>query len=137
MPISNPVNISPTDLRPDIGIGVDIPFNKPGVFSPNYTTKKSIRNNLINFFLTNTGERFMNPTFGGGLRNFLFSQAIDTNTNILQQEIQEKINSQFPLIGIGQLTVTPTPDTHTVTINLSYFVKNTNIKDSITIEFNQ
>ena len=79
----------------------------------------------------------MNPTFGGGLRNFLFSQAIDTNTNILQQEIQEKINSQFPLIGIGQLTVTPTPDTHTVTINLSYFVKNTNIKDSITIEFNQ
>ena len=137
MPISNPVNISPTDLRPDIGIGVDIPFNKPGVFSPNYTTKKSIRNNLINFFLTNTGERFMNPTFGGGLRNFLFSQAIDTNTSILQQEIQEKINSQFPLIGIGQLTVTPTPDTHTVTINLSYFVKNTNIKDSITIEFNQ
>ena len=137
MPISNPVYISPTDLRPDIGIGVDIPFNKPGVFSPNYTTKKSIRNNLINFFLTNTGERFMNPTFGGGLRNFLFSQAIDTNTNILQQEIQEKINSQFPLIGIGQLTVTPTPDTHTVTINLSYFVKNTNIKDSITIEFNQ
>ena len=137
MPISNPVSISPTDLRPDVGVGVDIPFNKPGVFSSNYTTKKSVRNNLINFFLTNTGERFMNPTFGGGLRNFLFSQAIDTNTNNLQQDIQEKINLQFPLVGIGQLIVTPTPDNNTVTINLSYFVKNTNIKDNITIEFNQ
>tara|TARA_Y100000361_G_scaffold83383_1_gene73815 strand:+ start:3067 stop:3480 length:414 start_codon:yes stop_codon:yes gene_type:complete len=137
MPISNPINVSPTDLRPSVGVGVEIPFNKPGVFTSNYTTKRSVRNNLINFFLTNTGERFMNPTFGGGLRNFLFSQAIDTNTNALRQNIQDKLETQFPLVNIGQLTVTPNPEQHTVTISLSYSVINTNIKDNITIEFNQ
>ena len=66
----------PNDIRQRVGIGVDIPFNAGGVFTPNYETKKARRNNLINFFLTNTGERPANPSFGGGLRNFIFEQKL-------------------------------------------------------------
>ena len=95
MPISRPVQIFPNDLRPSVGIGVDIPFNKPGVFTSNYQTKDAIKNNLINFFLTNTEERFMNPTFGGGLRGFLFEQISSDNTDFLQEDVQDKINSFF------------------------------------------
>ena len=47
----------PNDTRPRVGIGVNIPFNEGGVFTPNYTTADSIKNNLINYFLTNPGER--------------------------------------------------------------------------------
>ena len=46
----------PNDTRQRVGIGVDIPFSSGGVFTPNYTTKEAIKNNIINFFLTNPGE---------------------------------------------------------------------------------
>ena len=49
MPISNPIRIYPNDLKPSVGIAVDIPFNKPGVFTSNFQTKDAIRNNLLNF----------------------------------------------------------------------------------------
>ena len=84
MPISTPIQIFPNDLKPSVGIGVNIPFNKPGVFTSNYQTKDAIKNNLINFFLTNTGERFMNPDFGGGLRDFIFEQISDNNISGLK-----------------------------------------------------
>ena len=74
MPISAPVQVFVNDLKPNVGVGIEIPFNKPGVIIVNYQTKEAIKNNLINFFLTNKGERFMNPNFGGGLKDFIFEQ---------------------------------------------------------------
>ena len=56
--------IFPNDLRPRVAIGVNLPFSTPGVFQPNYQTKDAIKNNLINYFLTNPGERIENPLFG-------------------------------------------------------------------------
>jgi hypothetical protein len=75
----NPQQIYPIDLNPSKAVGVDIPFNGPAVFKSNYLTKDAIKNNLINFFLTNPGERFLNPTFGGGLRAFIFEQITTDN----------------------------------------------------------
>ena len=136
MPISSPVQIFPNDLRPSVGIGVDIPFNKPGVFSPNYQTKDAIRNNLINFFLTNTGERFMNTTFGGGLRNFLFEQISQGNIDFLEEDVQQKLNTYFGNINVQELTLTSNPEENIINVSLKYSVLNTNINDNIDIEFN-
>jgi len=137
MPISKPVQVFPNDLRPSVGIGVDIPFNKPGVFSPNYQTKDAIKNNLINYFLTNTGERFLNPSFGGGLREFLFEQITSNNTGNLKQIFQDRLNTFFSNINIINLQVTSDPDNYTFIVSLKYSIRNTNINDNITIEFNQ
>ena len=68
--------IFPNDLRPRVAIGVNLPFNGNGVFVPNYQTKDAIKNNLINYFLTNPGERPGNPTFGAGLRDTLFQVSV-------------------------------------------------------------
>jgi len=51
--------IFPIDTAPSVAVGVDIPFNAPAVFKSNYTTQASIKNNLINFFLTNKNERYL------------------------------------------------------------------------------
>ena len=136
MPISRPVQIFPNDLRPSVGIGVDIPFNKPGVFTSNFQTKDAIKNNLINYFLTNTGERFMNPTFGGGLREFLFEQITQCNIDSLEEDIQQSLDIYFSNIIIEDLSLTSDSEKHTVNISLKYSVANTNINDNIDIEFN-
>ena len=137
MPISKPVQVFPNDLRPSVGIGVDIPFNKPGVFTPNYQTKDAIKNNLINYFLTNTGERFMNPSFGGGLREFLFEQITTNNVNNLQDIVQDRLNLNFPNINLTSMRAIPDQDNYSISIFMQYSVRNTNINDSIAIEFNQ
>ena len=70
----NPININPLDLNPNAAIGVNIPFQNPSVFTSNYTTPQSIKNNITNFLLTNPGELPLNPNFGGGLRELVFTQ---------------------------------------------------------------
>jgi len=136
MPISKPIQISPNDLNPSMAIGVNIPFNKPGVFTSNYTTKDSIRNNLINFFLTNPGERPLNPNFGGGLREFIFQQLSDGTLEVLTQDVESKIQNKFPRLNVIDLQIFES-STYTITVYLKYSVNNTDIVDSITVDFNK
>ena len=125
----------PNDIRQRVGIGVDIPFNAGGVFTPNYETKKAIRNNLINFFLTNPGERPANPSFGGGLRNFIFEQLADDNVEFLKEDIENKIQTEFPDVVVGEVNVISNQDQNEIVVNITYAVANTGIEDEINLSF--
>ena len=127
------VQIYPNDTRARVGIGVDIPFNEGGVFTPNYTTKEAIKNNLINYFLTNPGERPGNPTFGGGLRNFIFTNIDSENLDFLKEDINEKLKSQFPNILVYSVVVTGNFDHNEVQVAIKYSVQNTSITDDLTL----
>jgi len=127
--------IYPNDTRARVGIGVNIPFNEGGVFTPNYTTKEAIKNNLINYFLTNPGERPGNPTYGGGLRNFIFTNIDSENLDFLKDDINEKLKSQFPNILIYSVIVTGNFDHNEVQVAIKYAVQNTSITDDLTLSF--
>ena len=75
----NPQIIPATDFYPNVGIGLGLPFSVPGVFQLTYSSAAALKNNMINYLLTEPGERWDNPTFGGGLRKYLFEQ-INSNT---------------------------------------------------------
>lgn len=125
----------PNDLKPRIGIGVDIPFSAGNGFTPNYTTQEAIKNNLINFFLTDPGERPGNPQFGGGLRRFIFEQISKDNLGFLKEDVETKLKEEFPNILVQQLDVLSNPDQNQVTVQFSYSVENTNIEDEVTLNF--
>ena len=131
----NAQQIFPIDFNKSAAVGVDLPFSAPGVFKPNYTTANATKYNLLNFLLTNPGERPLNPTFGGGLRAFIFEQMIDDNLGFLKEEIEEKINTFFPNISIKDLKISSQPNTNTISVSLSYSIKNTNISDTVEIDF--
>jgi len=85
-------NKHPLDINKRVAVGVSIPFNgtststnntlisvssKPDVenisptystgnsiFNSTYTTTEQIKSNIINYVLTNKGERVLNPNFG-------------------------------------------------------------------------
>ena len=124
------------DLRPSVGIGVNIPFNEGGVFTPNYQTAQAIKNNLINYFLTNPGERPGNPTFGGGLREFIFSSISEDNLGFLKEDVQQKIATEFPLVNVQELNVLNNSDNNEVTVQIYYNVINTAIEDTLNLNFN-
>ena len=129
----NPQQIYPIDLNANAAVGVNLPFNGPSVFTPNFLTQEAIKNNLINFFLTNPGERPLNPTFGGGLRAFIFEQITTDNLDFLREDINNKISLFFPNINVDDLIVIGQMDSNQITVTLKYSVINTNITDTLEI----
>ena len=131
----NSQQIFPIDFNKSAAVGVDLPFSAPGVFKPNYTTAAAIKNNLINYFLTNPGERPLNPSFGGGLRAFIFEQITTNNLDFLEERISSNLELFFPNIQIGNLEISKQEDTNTIIVSLTYSVVNTNINDTLEIDF--
>ena len=128
--------IFPIDRKPSIAVGVSIPFNAPAVFNSTYTTQDAVRNNLINFFLTNQNERYLNPTFGGNLRATIFEQLSNQNLEGLEELIQEQLKSYFPSVKIQSLELLSNPDINSLTVDLKYNITDTGIEDEIQLQFN-
>ena len=131
----NPQQINPIDLNPNVAVGVNLPFSGPGVFTPNYLTSQAIKNNIINYFLTNPGEILMNPEFGGGLRDYIFEQFAEDTLDFLKQDVEQKLEKYFPTVIINSLDVLRNDDENSVIVQLKYSVANSNINDNITFQF--
>lgn len=127
--------IYPNDLRPRVAIGFDLPINGEAVFIPNYQTKDAVKTNLINFLLTNPGERPGNPTFGAGLRRFIFTQLEQDNLDFIKEDLQEKINQNIPNIFLENIEILSSPNFNQINIKIFYSIPNTGINDELELSF--
>jgi phage baseplate assembly protein W len=127
--------IFPIDQKPGTAVGVAIPFNAPGVFFQTYTTKDAIRNNLLNFFLTNKTERYLNNDFGANLRAFIFEQITNDNLDFLKTDIQSLLTLYFPSVIVENLEILQYPDYNEINVVLTYSIKDTGITDQVQINF--
>jgi phage baseplate assembly protein W len=127
--------IFPEDLNPRKALGVDIPFNGEVAFSSNFLTKDAIKNNLINYFLTNPGERPGNPTFGAGLRQYIFTQITEGNLEFIKEDIQDKINQNFPNILVDSIEVLENLTYNSINVIINYSIPNTTINDELQLSF--
>jgi phage baseplate assembly protein W len=125
-------NQHPLDINQRVAVGVSIPFNAPAVFNSTYTTLDQIKSNLINYILTNTGERVLNPTFGANLRAQLFEQVTPNTLNGLEIKLINDIKKNFPSIQINQLTLSPIYEQNAIQLVMVYSVLN-NATETITI----
>jgi phage baseplate assembly protein W len=131
------VNTDPLELDYKLAIGVKIPFvgagSTPGsdaVFNSTFTTTEQIRSDLINWTLTNKGERILNPNYGSDLRRYLFSNItqessdINLGLNDLQKSLTSGIQLNFPNISVKDITITPDYDLNSVNIKIIYSFMN-------------
>ena len=120
MPI-NPTFINTNNLNPNLGLGISLYFSGPGLFNSTYSTQEAIKANLVNYMLTSPGEIPLNPSFGGGLREFLFEQINDGNLNNIKINVQDKIAEVFPMVVISELNVFQDPSNeNSILIELFY-----------------
>lgn len=129
----NERKIFPLDTKPSTAIGINIPFNGSAVFNSTYLTKDAIKANLVNYFLTNKNERYLNNDFGANIKAFIFEQISNDSLAFLKDDIQTKINQYFPNIEVNNLEVTQFQDTNIVNISLNYSIPYTNISDKLEI----
>ena len=112
-----------------------LPFNAPAVFKSTYTTKDAIKYNLLNYFLTNKTERYLNPNFGGNLRAFIFQQITNGNIEGLKSDIQSQLKTYFPNVNVDSLNIDFITDENQISVALTYNIINTGISDNINITF--
>lgn len=118
MRVRKTYKINTLDIDKNKGIGIKIPFDPVNIFKITYTTKEQVKSNLLNFLLTNKGERYFNPEFGADLRNLIFNQM--TNVEELRDSLYDKISLYFPNIQIIDLSFVPEVDKNLLNIKLSY-----------------
>ena len=131
----NAQKISPIDFKPSVAVGVGLPFSENAVFRSTFTTQEAVKANLVNWFLTNQGERPLNPEFGGNLRKYIFQQIEEDTLEFLKSDVQSQLGTYFPSVVIVSLDVLAQADTNTIEVVLKYRVQNTNISDTLNITF--
>jgi phage baseplate assembly protein W len=127
----------PIDTQPSKAVGVALPFNAPGVFTSNYTTSKQLNSNLINFFLTNRGERVLDPTYGANLRAVIFEQITEGNLDALKSKIEIDLTTNFPDVRLANLDILGNEDLNSIQVNITYTVVLSGETDTVSLNFNQ
>ena len=117
-------NKNPLEINGKTAIGVAIPFNVDDVFRSTYTTVDQVKSNIINYLLTNTGERVLNPNFGSNLRAYLFEGITEANLRALEIKLTNDIQNYFPNVTINQLTFTPSYEENDISLDFNLSVYN-------------
>ena len=114
---------NPIDFKPDVAVGVKLPFGKPkGLFAQSYTTEEQAISNLKNLLLTRKGERVFQPTFGSQIYALLFEPISLDLKQKMEDGILVDINFWLPYIIIDEVVVTPDEDRNHVGITLNFRV---------------
>jgi phage baseplate assembly protein W len=124
---------NPIDLQPSRAVGFGFPINGDAVFVPTYTTREQTKANLLNYLLTNKGERVFRPNFGANLRALLFENIQDATMDDLESKIQSDINVLFPNVIVRQLEFNNEPDQNEINFTLTYNITNLGVTDNLNI----
>ena len=125
-------NKNPIDVGSRVAIGVSIPFNPPQVFTQTYTTQEQIRSNIINYILTDKGERVFNPTFGSNIRKSVFENITQDLLQTLEVTLNDDLSNYFRSVNFIEIKITPDYDENIISISIQYSIYN-GVLDEINI----
>ena len=126
-------NKNPIDLNARKAVGFGFPLNGNAVFKPTYQTRDQIQANLINYLLTNKGERVFNPNFGADLRSLVFKNPTNATLTDLQFQIESSLNQYFPEVNVKEIGFSDLADDNSLEFSLTYEIIAFGVEDSINI----
>jgi len=126
-------NVFPVPNSGSIALGFSIPFSGRAVFNPTFTTREVVKTNLVNWLLTNRGERVFRPNFGADLRALIWEGINDGTTSALESRIRDNIAANFPSIEVRKINFDNQPDQNTINFILTYSIQNMGAEDEINI----
>jgi phage baseplate assembly protein W len=131
-------------------LGVDFPFrdSEKGDFLRMTTTpEEEIKADLIHLLLTRKGSRYMLPSFGTNLYQYIFENLTDETLGKIENEINDAVEKFIPNLKIDTITILKFGDegfdlsgdseSHAIKIRLGYSIqqKSFEFNDNITIGF--
>jgi|694.fasta_scaffold11690_2 phage baseplate assembly protein W len=129
--------LNPQDIGQPRGIGVSVLYNNStNVFNSTITTKEQVKSNLINYVLTNKGERLYDPNFGGDIRRAIFEANDDAAFESVIARLEDEILAYVPNIILQSITLQKNPDYNMVTISINYQLNQENQNIVLNVETN-
>lgn len=127
--------LNPQDFGQPKGIGISVLYsNNISVFNSTITSKDQIKSNLINYVLTNKGERLYDPNFGGDVRRAIFEANDDSTFDNIATRLEDEILYYVPNIILQSIIIKRSPDTNTVTLSINYQLNQQNQQVVINVE---
>ena len=94
--------------------------------------RDAVKNSVRNIILTNHGERFFKPKFGGNVTSKLFENASKFTEFNTARSIRIALANYEPRAEVIKVKVTTDPDTNNLTVSLKFRV--TNDPEPITVD---
>lgn len=113
------------------GIGLDLINNQGGV-RVNESVRK-FHEDLKILLETKKGTTIGDPNFGSNLCDLLYEPASNLTANRIRQEVATTIERYYDQVSIDQVDVTFKPKT--LQLDIAYKMFNTNIQDTVMLEF--
>jgi phage baseplate assembly protein W len=127
--------LNPQDFGQPKGIGISVLYsNNTSVFSTTTTTKAQIKSNLINYVLTNKGERLFDPNFGGDVRRAIFDANNDSTFDVIATRLETEILQYVPNIILQSIIIKRAPDENLVNIIINYQLNQQNQQVVVNVE---
>ena len=113
-------------------------------FNPHPVTKElpileneeAIKRAVRNVVLTNKGERFYNPLFGGDIRKYLFELFDNTTTISIRKTISRAIETYESRVSVIEVRVDSNIDRNELYISIVFTIKSNNklVETNFTLE---
>ena len=135
MAIRQIYRLNPQDFGQPKGIGISVLYsNNTSVFNSTITTKDQIKSNLINYVLTNKGERLYDPNFGGDIRRAIFEANDDKTFDNITARLETEILQYVPNIILQSIIIKRDPDNNLVNIIINYQINQQNQQVVVNVE---
>jgi phage baseplate assembly protein W len=94
--------------------------------------QRSIRESIRIILTTEPGERLMLPSFGAGLRSYLFEPNVPATLRLIEERVQHALRRWEPRIAVSSVVARAHPDDPSrATVSIGYTLVATRARDSI------
>ena len=115
-----------------LSLHLPITYNSADGFTMIKSVKRMIKQNFKMLLLTSPGERVMDPNFGVGVKNYLFSMYSENVPAQLRSKIMEQVGIYLPVVSITSIDFrTSNPDTGTLGLVITYRIPEIGARDLI------
>ena len=119
-----------------LGVGWSFPLAARDGQAQMVVYEEDVRQAILIILLTNPGERIMRPTFGAGLKAFVFEPVNATTMESIRRQVDEALVDWEPRIDVLGVDVTADPaHSGTVLIDIAYRVRLTNSVGNLVYPF--
>jgi len=115
-----------------LGLKTPITYDSGDGFTMLKTLPEVVRQNLKMLILTNPGERVMEPEFGVGIKQYLFSNFSESVPGKIKTKISEQVSIYMPGVIIQDIDFySLDPDNNSIAFRIVYYLPNIGTSDLI------
>lgn len=99
------------------------------------SAEQSVKESVYLILMTNRGERWLKPDFGGDLFSYTFMDTSITMLSIMSGRIRSLLLSQEPRISDVNVKIDPDSKAGCLIVNIEYALSATNTRDNLVFPF--